>query len=132
MVKSSGGGAIAVDRHTHDFVAEHILGFGRKLCQGSTGWGDSDGDDGFYCDWCDCGRSYSDAPPCPCYPFPSFTLTDLMRKLGENLIPVMVRYDIMREERCFTVVGPEGRIADTDDPLEALCGYLKENYEVTE
>ena len=111
------------------FVAEHIMGFERGGCQGAYGFGDSNGDCGYYCDWCGATRKYSDETvPCPNYPFPDFTLIDLMRKLGENGIPITVRYDTLRKENHFTIIGPEGRIADTDEPFERLCDYLYMRY----
>ena len=48
----------------------------------------------------------------------------LMRKLGETGIPLVVRFDTLRKSRRFTIIGPEGRICDTDDPLEDLIGGL--------
>ena|GEM_PF-5759548 len=107
------------------WVAEHIMGFERGHCQGMCG-GASTGSDGtsetwLYCDWCGGLIENGVTKPCPKYPFPKFTLVDLMEKLGENNIPITVRFDILRKTNRFTVIGPEGRIADTDDPFKALC-----------
>lgn len=114
--------------NANDWVAEHVMGFERGNCQGTTGG--ATGSVGgpseiwFYCDWC--GQQIYDGKtePCPKYPFPKFTLVDLMRKLGEEGDPVMVRYDALRPRRNFTVTLHTTRVADTDDPLQSLCDYL--------
>lgn len=47
-----------------------------------------------------------------------------MRKLGEQNIDISIRYDSLRDERNFTLIGPCERICDTDNPLQALCQWL--------
>jgi len=115
-----------------DWVAEHVMGFERGRCQGSVGGGNvslnGTSENWFYCDWCGRVVKPGESGPCPKYPFPKFTLIDLMKKLGENNVPIMVRFDILRDSRRFTIVGPEGRIADTDNPFEALCQWCFDSY----
>lgn len=57
-----------------------------------------------------------------------------MRKLGERNIDIHVRYDSERDKRNFTLIGPQGRICDTDEPLQALCQWMipVNNRELTE
>jgi len=50
-----------------------------------------------------------------------------MRRLGDGGLDVLVRVDPHRGAKRFTVVGPRGPIANTDEPFEALCTYLAEN-----
>lgn len=52
------------------------------------------------------------------------TITVLMKKLGEAGIGITLRYDTMREQNCFTLIGPQERICDTDAPFEALCRWV--------
>jgi hypothetical protein len=115
-----------------EFVAEHIMGYERKRCQGSMGGGtanaDGSGESFFWCDWCGQRMDYSKAGPCPKYPFPSFTLIDLMARLGEKGIPTVVRFDTLRKTGRFTIIGPEGRICNTDHPLDDFCEYLAKRY----
>lgn len=113
-----------------EFVAENIMDFERGKCRGTVGWGGTGDSGGFWCQWCGQRREYlGTIPPCPAYPFPEFSLVDLMRELGEKGMPLVVRYDTLRESRRFTIVGPDGRICDTDTPLESLCAWLRERYD---
>ena len=101
------------------------------------GWGDVNADgsgkSGFWCDWCHQRTSYTNVGPCPEYPFPKFTLVDLMRRLGERACtPTMVRFDTLRKERKFTITNAEGRVCDTDNPLEDYCAYLAEKYKAVD
>jgi len=115
------------------FVAEHVMGFQRKECQGSVGGGSQD-DGGttrlwFICEWC--GREIRKGEIqgfCPKQPFPRFLIEDVMRKMAQQGIDILLRADIKRNGKVFTLVGPKGRICDTDIPFEALCEYLEENY----
>lgn len=61
---------------------------------------------------------------CPEFPFPEFGIIDLIRKLGEQNINICIRYDSKRDRRNFTLIGPQGRICDTDHPLRALCQWI--------
>ncbi len=119
------------------YVAEHIMGFERGRCEPMQ-WGSGShsvnavGEESFeswsICKWCGrVIRNGEDTGPCPAYPFPSFTLEDLMRRLGDGGLDVLVRVDPHRDAKRFTVVGPRGPIANTDEPFEALCTYLAEN-----
>lgn len=55
-------------------------------------------------------------------------LEDAMRAASMKGKDIAIRYDSLRDKNNFTLIGPEGRIADTDDPLQALCEYLYERY----
>ena len=109
------------------FVAEHIIGFERGDCHGRYG-GASVGESGSgtwqWCDWC--GREIRDgvSGPCPKFPFPSFSLRDLMLSLGEMGHHTMVRFDPLRNQHRFTVCLDDIRVCDTDEPFEALCQHL--------
>lgn len=120
-----------------EFVAEHIMGFKRECCQGSMGGGNTNADGGstiwFWCNWCWRKVLIGENRPCPKYPFPKFTLVDLMRRLGERACtPTMVRFDTLRKERKFTITNAEGRVCDTDNPLEDYCAYLAEKYKAVD
>jgi len=110
------------------------MGFERGHCEPAQWAGGGHSVDAFgeeswsICKWCN--REIPDGKdpgPCPAYPFPSFTLEDLMRRLGDGGLDVLVRVDPHRGAKRFTVVGPRGPIANTDEPFEALCTYLAEN-----
>jgi len=109
------------------FVAEHIMGFERGRCQGTFGGGNATAD-GYetwvWCAWCGAEIRNGDAGLCPKYPFPSFSLCELMRRLGEMGHSVMVRFDPLRESDCFTITFDSERVCDTDEPFEALCEFL--------
>ena len=109
------------------FVAHNIMEYKQKKCEGRIGWGQTGGGtsaSGFYCAWCGQARDYSmPVPNCPASPIPDFDIVDLMRKLGNNNYPIMLRFDHVRERNRFTLVGPEGRIADTDEPFEELIQH---------
>lgn len=62
------------------------------------------------------------------------TITVLMRKLGKLGISITLRYDSERKRNNFTLIGPQGRICDTDAPFEALCKWVMSegNDEITE
>lgn len=114
--------------NSNDWVAEHVMGFERGSCWSATSAASS-GSDGTFETWftCDrCGRVVynNKTVPCPNYPFPKFTLVDLMRKLGEKGYHVMVRVDPEREWTKFTIVLNGCRVCDTDRPLNSLCSYL--------
>ena len=117
-----------------DFVAEYIFGLERKPCQGSFGGGNTTTNGPiitwFRCDWCN-GVYYHHKlpfpyPKCPKYPFPSFTLPQLMQALGKRSIAITLRNGPYRENNTLTLIGPAGRICDTDEPLEALCRWVFE------
>lgn len=113
------------------WVAEHVMGFARGHCQGTYGSGNIS-EAGYetwqWCDWCHGEIRNGNSNPCPEYPLPSFTLVDLMSKLGENGHWTMVRYDPLRVAAgFFTITFNGARIADTDQPLEALCKYIAQN-----
>ncbi len=114
------------------WVALNIMGFHEKECEGTMGYGGSDIESGFWCDWCGEDRNYLDAPLCKQSPLPDFDIIDLMRKLGENNYPIMLRYDNLRESNKFTLVSPEGRICDTDEPFLSLCLHLVNTYKEKE
>jgi len=110
-----------------DFVAEHIMGFERGRCRGAHGGGNASMDEcetWQYCDWCGAEIRNGNAGLCPEYPFPNFSLCELMRRLGEIGHFTMVRYDPLREADCFTITLDGARVCDTDEPFEALCEYL--------
>ncbi len=118
------GGAVVVDNEAIEFVAEHVIGFKRRQCDGLP-----EGSDRYrYCQWC--GRLISpgeDKAPCPAYPFPAFSFIDLMRMLGERYdMPITIDFNPLREKKRFVIItnSPVGRICDTDTPLESLCDYL--------
>lgn len=111
-----------------EFVAEHIMGFERKHCQGTYGGGNigmGGCETWFWCNWC--GREVRDgtAGHCPHYPFPRFSMRDLMARLGSLGYHTMIRLDPQRDRHSFTVCLNEQRICDTDEPLESLCEYLR-------
>lgn len=120
-----------------EYVAEHIMRFERGRCEPMLWGGGSHSTSAFgkmhfeswsNCKWCGQElRNGEDPGPCPAYPFPSFTLEDLMRRLGDGGLDILVRVDPHRDAKRFTVVGPRGPIANTDEPFEALCAYLAEN-----
>lgn len=147
------------ERQLLNWTAEHILGYERKTCQGSIGWGNAGYDDegnliydtGFYCDWCGKRRPTTEPiPPCPAYPFPPFTLTDLLRALTTRGHHILIRTDPERDSRVFTILVPKRkqltpsltlggaplaqspapthteltRLTDTDNPLLALCKWV--------
>ncbi len=121
-----------------EYVAEIVFGYKRGGCYGSTGGGDISFRDGeqkasyfFYCQWCrkKINSSHLLQMACPKFPFPEFTIIDLMRKLGERNVNVCIRYDSMRSENNFTLIGPQGRICDTDEPLRALCQWIMDELE---
>lgn len=109
------------------------MGFERGYCQGACGGGNTTLDGG--CEtwqWCDrCGAEIrnGDARLCPKYPFPNFSLCELMRRLGEMGHSVMVRFDPLRESDCFTVCFDSERVCDADEPFAALCEYLERKKE---
>lgn len=109
------------------WVAEHVMGFARGHCQGTYGGGNI-GEAGCetwqWCDWCHREIRNFNSGPCPEYPFPGFTLTELMHRLGEIGYSTMVRYDTLRTSDNFTVTFDGLRVGDTDRPLEALCKYI--------
>ena len=109
------------------FVAEHIMGFHRGFCYGTIGGGNAnvDGCETWqYCDWCGAKIRNGNAGLCPNYPFPNFSLTELMRRLGEMGHSVIVFYDPLREVNRFTISFDGARVCDTDEPFLALCEYL--------
>ena len=111
-----------------DFVAEHIMGFERGRCRGTLGGGNATAygcETWVWCTWCGAEIRNGHAGLCPKYPFPSFSLRDLMCRLGELGHSVMVRFDPLRESDCFTITLDSWRVGDTDDPFEALCRYLE-------
>lgn len=65
---------------------------------------------------------------------PDFTLEELMERLATvgfrgQKHAVVVRTDPWRDSRPFTLICDRtGRIADTDDPKEALCEWLQRMY----
>ena len=107
-------------------AAEQIMGFERKRCDGSLGGGnihsDGTGESWFHCRWCGAQQDYDlTSPLCSKYPFPRFTMQDLMAKLGEMGHHVLVRFDPARDKFKWTVMlASRGRV-DTDMPLETLC-----------
>jgi len=110
-----------------DFVAEHIMGFERGFCRGTLGGGTATADGcaaWVWCTWCGAEIHNGHTGLCPRYSFPSFSLRDLMRRLGELGHSVMVRFDPLRESDCFTITLDSWRV-DTDDPFETLCRYLE-------
>lgn len=116
-------------------VAEKIMGFERKFCQGIYGCANissnSISDGWIMCDWCGLTRDYNEVTPrCPKYPFPRFSFLDLMQRLGQEGIPISIRYDTIRTDNHFTIIGPEGRICNTDTPFEDFCAYLVEQYKL--
>jgi len=111
------------------FVAEHIMGFPRGYCQGTYGGGSatSSGVQTWqYCDRCGAEIRNGNAGLCPKYPFPNFSLCELMRRLGAMGHAVMVRYDPLRQADRFTITFDGARVCDTDEPFAALCEYLKD------
>ena len=118
-------------QNAKSFVAERFMEFERGNCCGTYGGGeatDTYSTTWAYCDWCRYKIVDSKTQLCPNYPFPEFTFIDLMRKLGEGGIHLTVRYDKWRDKRRFTIIGPEGRICDTDNPFQDLCAYLVDRY----
>lgn len=117
--------------NSNDWIAEHVMGFRRGDCWSANSTSSSlpDGtfETWFACDRCGQVIYNGKTKPCAQYPFPKFTLVDLMRKLGEKGDYVMVRYDALRTEHNFTVSLNLARVADIDDPLQALCDYLYSN-----
>ena len=113
---------------SRDYVAEHIMGFKRGRCQGACGGSyvtfDGAGDTWQWCDWCQREIRFGDSDPCQHYPFPLFTLDELMQQLGDLGHRTMLRYDPDRVGQCFTLVFDGERVCDTDEPFEALCDYL--------
>ena len=119
------------------YVAENILGFNRPGCRGKMGGGSistEHSESWFYCDWC--GKQYTwgrdKIPPCPKWPAPSFTLELLMSKLCDLGHHVMVRVDPERDKNKFTVIFDNRRIADTEDPMKALCYHLARGWSTNE
>lgn len=113
------------------FVAERFMEFDRGNCQGTFGGGeasDTSCSTFFHCEWCWHKIVDDRIRPCPKYPFPKFTFIELMRKLGEGGIALHLRYDKFRKRNRFTIIGPEGRICDTDEPFRDLCAYLVDRY----
>jgi hypothetical protein len=47
---------------------------------------------------------------------PNSDIVDLIRTLGAQGIPIHFRYDPERVDNKFTLIGPEGRICDTECP----------------
>lgn len=110
-----------------DWVAEHVMGFERGRCQAGQRMGGT----WFYCQWCGLAVQDENTSPCSKYPFPEFTLVDLMRKLGEKGHRVTVHIDPEQTNDRFTVFlnpttfgGSGGKTADTNKPLETLCEPL--------
>lgn len=118
-------------QNARSFVAERFMEFKRGNCQGTIGGGNA-GSAGIntwvYCEWCGYKIENGKTRPCPKYPFPNFTFIELMRKLGEGGIHLIVRYDKFRKENRFTIIGPEGRMCDTDEPFRDLCAHLVHRY----
>jgi hypothetical protein len=117
------------------YVAQTIFGHNPGNCWGNTGGGNISNQglsSFFYCQWC--GKRIDDGvhllpSTCPKFPFPEFEIVGLMRKLGERNVNVCIRYDSMRSENNFTLIGPQGRICDTDEPLRALCQWVMDELE---
>lgn len=126
---------IGAKRRTLEFVAEHVLRFQRGFCRGSFGGGtvgENHSEFWIYCDRCKYKLASGETRRCPEYVFPKFTFVDVMRELGVNGVPTHIRYDTIRNENNFTIIGPAGRICDTDDPLMSLCVYLEAKYQQLE
>ena len=107
-------------------VAEYVMGFERGRCRGEIGGANVSAlrfESWFYCD--SCGAKVEDYcnPICANYDFPAFDIIDLMRKLGDMGIPIMLRYDPLREHNRFTLTACGERITDCEGPFGALCAY---------
>jgi hypothetical protein len=62
--------------------------------------------------------------PCPAYRFPAFTLAELLMRLGELDVPVLLRVDPLRAADRCTILLHELRLPDTAAPLELLVTVL--------
>jgi hypothetical protein len=62
--------------------------------------------------------------PCPAYLFPDLTLEELLTRLGELAVHVMLRVDPLRLQDRFTVLLHGLRLPDTDAPFEMLVAVL--------
>jgi len=56
-------------------------------------------------------------------------LVKLMREIARTGKSVVVRVDAEREHNLFTLIGPDGRICDTDNPIEALESWWRDESE---
>ncbi len=124
----------------YDYVAEHIFGYMQPQCQCRAGIAGASQEttleegfialsktgDWWICRWC--GREYLADKSGQFQPgpgSPSFDIIALMRELGVRGIAIHLRYDPERAENNFTLIGPGGRISDTDAPLAALCEWVR-------
>lgn len=111
-----------------DYVAENVFGHERRFCQPGS---ERTFAEWWLCQWCgrrhDAGVDAVERLPCPASSFPAFDIVDLMRALGRRSggsIAIHLRYDPLRAQDNFTLIGPGGRICDTDTPLVALCEWV--------
>ena len=117
------------------WVAENVMGYERKPCEGDIKWHTAgtfkDGyvcEGGFYCRWCGKQRADGWSEPCPEYPFPAFDLVQLMRRLGEQRVRAKLIVNTGEAVKRFTLVDGNEVIHYTDDPFGDLCKWLVEKY----
>jgi hypothetical protein len=53
-------------------------------------------------------------------------IIQLMKEMGGRGMAITLRYDPERLFNRFTLISPDGRICDTDEPAEALWEWMKE------
>ena len=112
----------------YSLVAEHIIGWQRKPHQGTLGGG-TVGTEGsetwIYCHWCHQRITPERlGEPCPAYQFPVLTLEELLTRLGELAVHVMLRVDPERLQNRYTVMLHRLRLPATDAPFELLIAVL--------
>lgn len=124
-----------------DYVAEHVLGYRRGACSPdhknatvnvSTNGTESTYEFRAYCRWCGEKLRPDNGGPCPSFPFPAFTLVDLMQRLGEVGVSVwLCNEDDPDKGDKFTLVirtwHELSAILHCDYPLETLCQFLATN-----
>ena len=119
------------------YVAEHVLGYVRGGCSPdhsdvaveiSQNGTNEKYEFRAYCRWCGERLGPDNGGPCPNYPFPTFTLVDLMQRLGEAGVSVwLCNEDDPKRERFTLIIHARNdllTVLNCDYPLEALCRFL--------